>query len=66
VILGELKTIRARLEKMGHGPIQSEPGFLVLSNILGVTIGHISHSDMDYIIFSNEAANAGGKAWKES
>jgi hemerythrin len=65
VMLEELQIIRDRLGKMGHGPVRSEPGFLVLSYILGVTIGHISHSDMDYRTFSNEAVNAGGKAWKD-
>ena len=63
VMLDELQLIRGRLAKMGHGTIQAEPGFLVLSYILGVTVGHISHSDMDYCAFAHKAAGNGGPAW---
>lgn len=48
VILGELRTIRNRLEDMGPGTVLAEPGFLVLSFVLGVTVGHLNHSDTDY------------------
>jgi hemerythrin-like metal-binding protein len=47
VMLAELRTIRERLEAMGPGRVGSEPGFLVLSYVLGLTVGHLSHSDMD-------------------
>jgi hemerythrin-like metal-binding protein len=63
VMLDELHVIRGRLAKMGHGTIQAEPGFLVLSYILGVTVGHITHSDMDYCAFAHSAAGNGGQAW---
>jgi hemerythrin-like metal-binding protein len=48
VILDELQSIRNRLEGMGPGTVQAEPGFLVLSFVLGVTVGHLNHSDTDY------------------
>ncbi len=47
VMLAELQTIRKRLEAMGPGRVRSEPGFLVLSYVLGLTVGHLTHSDMD-------------------
>jgi hemerythrin-like metal-binding protein len=47
MMLAELQTIRGRLEAMGPGRVRSEPGFLVLSYVLGLTVGHLSHSDMD-------------------
>jgi hypothetical protein len=62
-MLDELQLIRARLEKMGHGTSQAEPGFLVLSYILGVTVGHISHSDMEFCAFARNATGNGGQVW---
>ncbi|MDT3679193.1 MAG: hemerythrin family protein [Burkholderiaceae bacterium] len=47
VMLDELKTIRKRLEAMGPGRVRSGPGFLVLGYVLGLTVGHLTHSDMD-------------------
>jgi hemerythrin len=58
VMLNELEALRERLNGMRPGPIHSEPGFVVLSYILGVTVGHISHSDMDYCVFARQAARA--------
>jgi len=60
VMLDELQGIRNRLDRMGNGNVQMEPGFLVLSYILGVTVGHIVHSDMDYGAFAR--ASAGSRA----
>lgn len=60
VMLDELQGIRNRLDRMGSGNVQMEPGFLVLSYILGVTVGHIVHSDMDYGAFAR--ASAGSRA----
>ena len=47
VILGELQALRARLATMQPGRVKSGPGFQVLSEILGLTVGHLSHSDLD-------------------
>lgn len=47
VMLAELQAIRERLEAMGPGRVRSGPGFRVLSYVLGLTVGHLSHSDMD-------------------
>ena len=47
VMLSELQVIRERLEAMGQGRVRSEAGFLVLSYVLGLTVGHLSRSDMD-------------------
>jgi hemerythrin-like metal-binding protein len=60
VMLDELQIIRDRLDAMGSGTIHAEPGFVVLSYILGVTVGHISHSDMDYCVFARQAASVRG------
>lgn len=46
-LLGELNTLRARLAAMAPGRVKSEPGFLVLSYVLGLTVGHLAHSDLD-------------------
>jgi len=63
VMLDELRLIRDRLDGMQSGRIDSEPGFLVLSYVLGVTIGHISHSDMDYRQFAREATSNERTGW---
>ncbi len=47
VLLAELHSIRERLERMKPGRVPTEPGFVVLSYVLGLTVGHLSHSDMD-------------------
>lgn len=47
VMLEELHALRARLETMQPGRVKSGPGFLVLSYVLGLTVGHLSHSDLD-------------------
>jgi hemerythrin len=56
VMLDELRLIRERLDGMGQGTVQGEPGFLVLNFVLGVTIGHIFHSDMQYCVFARHAS----------
>ena len=57
-MLKELQTIRARLDTVKRGKIAFEPGFVVLSFVLGLTVGHISHSDMDYCAFARQAMRA--------
>lgn len=47
MMLAELQAIRERLQAMGPGTVRSGPGFRVLSYVLGLTVGHLSHSDMD-------------------
>jgi len=56
VMLDELGLIRERLDDMAQGTVQGEPGFLVLNFVLGVTIGHIFHSDMQYCVFARHAS----------
>ncbi len=56
VMLDELQLIRDRLDKMGHGTAQLAPGFMVRNYVLGVTVGHICHSDMEYCVFARKAA----------
>lgn len=57
-ILAELRMIRDRLAKMAPGTVQTEPGFLVLSFVLGVTVGHLNHSDVDYCGLQRAAIDA--------
>lgn len=47
VMLEELQALRALLEAMKSGRVSSEPGVLVLSYMLGLTVGHLAHSDID-------------------
>ena len=62
-MLDELQSIRDRLAGMGHGTVQMEPGSLLLNYILGVTVGHICHSDMEYCVFARRAAEDKGQVW---
>ena len=63
VMLDELQLIRDRLDKMGHGTAQLAPGFMVRNYILGVTVGHICHSDMEYCVFARKAADGRKEIW---
>lgn len=66
VMLDELQIIRDRLDRMGHGTAQMAPGFIVHNYVLGVTVGHICHSDMDYGVFARKAAEGQAGAWPSS
>lgn len=63
IMLKELELIRKRLEQMDAGLVQGEPGFVVLNYILGVTVGHIFQSDMEYCTFAREKAKQGAQVW---
>lgn len=56
VMLDELRVIRDRLDRMESGTAAMVPGFLVHNYILGITVGHICASDMDYCLFARAAA----------
>jgi hemerythrin-like metal-binding protein len=63
-MLRELEILRGRLANLKEeGPAYPGPGFLVLNYMLGVTVGHIFHSDMDYCVFAREAAGDKGRVW---
>lgn len=47
LMLDELQTIRDRVETIARHTTQPDPGFLILNYVLGVTVGHISHRDLD-------------------
>jgi len=66
VMLDELKIIRDRLDGMAHGSAQLAPGFIVHNYVLGVTVGHICHSDMDYCVFARKAAEGRRQVWPVS
>jgi hemerythrin-like metal-binding protein len=63
VMLDELKLIRDRLDRMGSGTAQMAPGFIVRNYVLGVTVGHICHSDMDYCVYARQAAEGKTGVW---
>lgn len=63
MMLADLQRIRDRLDQMTGSEIRSEPGFMVLSFVLGVTVGHISHSDMDYRAFAHRESTSGTPPW---
>jgi len=56
VMLDELQIIRERLDRMKPGSSQMWPGFIVHNYVLGVTVGHICHSDMDYCAHARQVA----------
>lgn len=66
VMLDELQVIRDRLATMGNGTAQRLPGFLVNNFVLGVTVGHISQSDMEYCAFARKAAEGRERIWPTS
>jgi len=47
-LLSEFKFIRQRLSTWGGEPAFQEKAFVVLNFMLGVTVGHILHSDVNY------------------
>jgi hypothetical protein len=57
MMLEELETIRQRLS--GDGKALPEPGWVLLNFMLGVTVGHILSSDIDYCEYISEN-HAGG------
>jgi hemerythrin len=64
VMLEELRVIQERLGKTAPDADRMGPGFVVHNFVLGLTVGHISHSDMDYCAFAREAAEREGKGWQ--
>jgi hemerythrin len=46
-MLEALHALRARLETMQPGRVKSGPDLAMLSCVLGLTVGHLSHSDLD-------------------
>ena len=62
VMLDELQVIRERLNGFAGRPIQQGPGFLIMNFVLGVTVGHILDSDMEYGVFVHEMLNKSGAA----
>lgn len=58
MMLQELQILRNRLERMNPGAAQMAPGWLLHNFILGVTVGHICHSDMEYCAYARKAAES--------
>lgn len=56
VMLDELQVIRTRLAAMEPGTSSMAPTFMVHNFVLGLTVGHISHSDMAYCAYTRELA----------
>lgn len=48
MMLDELRVLRRRLDDMGGKSTGATPGFILHNFVLGVTVGHVGHSDMDY------------------
>jgi len=48
---------------MGPGSPPMWPGFVVHNYVLGVTVGHICHSDMDYCVHARQAAEGQTGMW---
>lgn len=65
LMLRELASIRDRVVGMRPGPAYPEPGWQVMNFMLGVTVGHIVHSDVDYCRFAQQAAEEDA-AWPHS
>lgn len=63
VMLDELQIIRERLDRMDHRSPQTWPGFIVHNYVLGVTVGHICHSDMDYCAHVRKMAEGRTGTW---
>jgi hemerythrin-like metal-binding protein len=59
VMLGELAVIRNRLAAKGDGPAYPESGWIVRTFMLGVTVGHVANSDLDYFVHVRGNKKAG-------
>jgi hemerythrin-like metal-binding protein len=66
-MLREFEVLRGRLEGLNDdASVHPGPGYLVLNYLLGVTVGHIFHSDMDYCRHAREIAGNDDAAWPAS
>lgn len=63
VMLDELQAILDRLHKSQSGTIAGEPGLAFQNYVLGLTVGHIFNSDMDYCLYARKAASDKGQIW---
>lgn len=63
VMLDELEVIQSRLHKSESGSIVGEPGLAFQNYVLGLTVGHIFNSDMDYCLYARKAAGNQGQVW---
>jgi hemerythrin-like metal-binding protein len=54
VMIEELRVIWARLHALPEGTHHLASGFIVHNFVLGLTVGHITHSDMDYCAFTRK------------
>jgi len=63
VMLDELLILRERLARTEPGSAPMWPGFAVHNFVLGVTVGHICHSDMDYCAHARQAAACHEGSW---
>jgi len=66
VMLDELQVVRDRLGRLGQGAALMSSGFIVHNYVLGLTVGHICHSDMDYCVHPRQAAEGRAKVWPAS
>ncbi|WP_300317683.1 hemerythrin domain-containing protein [Accumulibacter sp.] len=55
-MLDELQVILDRLHQSKSGTIAGEPGLAFQNYVLGLTVGHIFNSDMDYCLYARKAA----------
>jgi hemerythrin-like metal-binding protein len=56
MMLEELQTLRDRLDRMEGRYSLATPGFILQNFVLGVTVGHVGQSDMDYCGAARDAA----------
>lgn len=58
IMLRDLESIRDRIARMAGGPAYPEPGWMVMNFLLGLTGGHITHSDVDYCRYVRDSGLA--------
>lgn len=58
-ILSELDFIRQRMAKKREGWASQEAALVIVNFMLGVTVGHILHSDVDYARHMREGLGSG-------
>lgn len=66
LMLEELQVILDRLHKSESGTIAGEPGLAFQNYVLGLTVGHIFNSDMDYCLYARKAASNQEQVWPAS
>lgn len=66
LMLDDLQTIRGRLDRSTSARMLAETGWAFQNFVLGLTVGHIFNSDMDYVLHARQAESNEDQVWPAS